>query len=864
MIRNLLLLAAWVFAACAAINTARADTFTATYAELARSPAGYAASWYNGAVTNDGKFIYGMGHSHNSHGNNGLWVFDPKLQTHQSVSPNTGWLWKWETDANKHDVPKSGHWATLDPVRDKALYDYFGGPNVVALTNRNNHQAFYMPGVDQFWVLAGTTFYQSSPYFGGRFDLKTKRWVYLSKPWGQKAAGDLADFSAGMIAGTPAGWAAPNAATAVCMDLDTAVLFGGMNDASGTVRIIEPNPAGPERYRWAMARAPIHVPAENVRHNAACVGDTVYFISGQERWPNESKLRTPDPAPFWKFHVPARTWTRLPGGPAGAYFTVMAYDAAANALLVYGGSGSNPQNRLWVYDLAAQQWHDLTGTVPNLPRADMHTGGYIPGFGHVYKGGRRFRADGSEMDYTASAMMMKIALTRVATTPEPQPTPTPEPEPAPTPEPTPTPAPAPEPTPTPAPTPEPTPAPVPVPTPADVRAELTKASDALTAAGVLLIRMESAATPTPAPQPAPAPEPAPSPEPQPAPAPEPAPAPQPQPEPAPTPAPEPAPVAAKIVWTKGQLWGLMNRPSNATKHMAFAEGPGGRVYTMGGDWGSGTVGAENSGRQEVYSFHPDSPTDSWRMDAPYCGTPDSPVHWHTDEAGAVWDAKRGLIWKLAGTEYSTTVNDQCEARGGSVKAKVIAFNPATGKWKVPEGFDQTRFGFVTNAVIDPDKDEIVQIIDESARHLNLETGKWTAYPLPKGPLRFNARTARLGRNVWWCNRAQVIESYNLDTHKLTSYSVAPWPVPTEGWEMQMVFPAGDKLLVIRPTSSPYTPRHAALFDPATKAWASIDPGEGWGNSGFMHSSGRVILMGGGINGEAEANKQVWVGTLSGR
>ena len=295
--------------------------------------------------------------------------------------------------------------------------------------------------------------------------------------------------------------------------------------------------------------------------------------------------------------------------------------------------------------------------------------------------------------------------------------------------------------------------------------------------------------------------------------------------------------------------------------MAFAEGPGGRVYTMGGDWGSGTVGAENSGRQEVYSFHPDSPTDSWRMDAPYCGTVENPVHWHTDEAGAVWDAKRGLIWKLAGTEYSTTVNDQCEARGGSVKAKVIAFNPATGKWKVPEGFDQTRFGYVTNAVLDPDKDEIVQIIDESARHLNLETGKWTAYPLPKGPLRFNARTARLGRNVWWTNRAQVLESYNLDTHKLTSYSVAPWPVPTEGWEMQMVFPAGDKLLVIRPTSGPDpAARHAALFDPATATWTKIDQGEGWGNSGFMHSSGRVILMGGGIDGPDYHNKFVWVGT----
>ncbi len=832
---------------CSALpaGVAEAATFTATYTELPRSPANYAASWYSGAVTRDGKFIYGLGHSHNSHGNNGLWVYDPATQAHESVFPSTSWLWKWDTDANKHDVPKSGHWVTLDPGRDKSLYDHFGGPNIVALTNRNNHQAFYMPGVDQFWVLAGTTFYQSSPYFGGRFDLKTKRWTYLSKPWSDPTkADDLADFSTGMIAGKPAGWAAPNAATAVCMDLDTAVLFGGMNDASGTVRIIEPNPAGPEHYRWAMAKAPIYVPAENVRHNAACVGDTVYFISGQERVRGDSVMRTPAVAPFWKFHVPTRTWTALPGGPAGAYFTVMTYDTAAKALLVYGGTGAQPQNRLWVFDLAAQQWHDLTGTVPNLPKADMHTGGYLPGYGHVYKGGRRFNADGSEMDYTASGMFMRIVLHRVPGRGSPVAV-TPQSEPV-------------------------TPPPVPTPPVAaadrdqpivervknrqrlgDEAATVTPRAaverspgdgGAVTAPGQpILERVKARAQSG---QAAVAPH-----------------------EPGITPAgvaPGQVPTTSdiKLTWVRGHIWGLPNRPSNATKHMAFAEGPDGRVYTMGGDWGSGSVAAENSGRQEVYSFHPGSPTDSWRLDAPYCGTPDSPVHWHTDEAGAVWDAKRGLIWKVAGTEYSTMVKDQCEASGGSVKAKVITFNPATGKWKVPEGFDQTRFGFVTNAVLDPDKDEIIQIIDEAAKHLNLQTGQWTSYWLPRGPLRFNARTTRLGRKVWWCNRAQVLEAYDLDTHKLTSYSVAPWPLPPEGsWEMQMVYALGDKLLVMKPTSSPYTPRKAALFDPATAAWTPIDQGEGWGNSGYMHSSGRVILMGGGINGEAEANKQVWVGDL---
>jgi hypothetical protein len=306
----------------------------------------------------------------------------------------------------------------------------------------------------------------------------------------------------------------------------------------------------------------------------------------------------------------------------------------------------------------------------------------------------------------------------------------------------------------------------------------------------------------------------------------------------------------------------MNRPSNATKHIAFAESADGRIYTMGGDWGSGTVNwAENSGRQEVYSFHPDSPTDSWRLDAWDCGTTENPVHWHTDEAGAVWDAKRGLIWKLAGVEYSTTTNDLCEKAGGSVKAKVITFNPETNLWKVPAHVDQTRFGFVTNAVIDPDKDEIIQIIDREAKHLSLQTGQWSSHPLPPSDMRFNVKTARLGRDVWWLNRLEHLESYNLDTHQTVDHG--QWPFPQlEGYGTQMTFAYQDKVLVVPPVSGPpTTPVFASLYDPATKQWQTIPMGEGWGNSGFMHSSGRLVLMGGGINGPEYANHYVWVGDL---
>ena len=367
-----------------------ADTFSATYSELARSPIGGATTWYSGAVTKDGTFIYGFGISHDSARNNALAEYDPKTNTHRIVSPDTSAFYRWQRLVNGvpqdqagsgAEVPKSGHWAPLDPVKNKTLYDYFGGPDIKAITNRNNHQAFYLPALDQFWVLAGAYWDKSSPYFAGRFQRGVDRWAYVSKPWSDPTKSDGADFSAGMIAGQWPGWVPANAATAVCADLNTVVLFGGMSGTGG-VRIIEPNPAGPEPYRWASApKPPIYQPAENVRHNAVCVGDTVYFVTGQERWPNESKLRTPDPAPFWKFHVPSRTWTKLTPGPAGAYFTVMTHDAAANALLVYGGSGgANPSNRLWVYDLTDNTWR--AGSSETTIRRVIREGvfGQMPGF----------------------------------------------------------------------------------------------------------------------------------------------------------------------------------------------------------------------------------------------------------------------------------------------------------------------------------------------------------------------------------------------------------------------------------------------------------------------------------------------------
>lgn len=739
MIRNIALLATWVFAACAAIGTARAE-FTATYTALPNSPTGLARTWYSGGVYDGRCFVYGLGHSHNTNGSNDLYTFCADTG-HRRLQPSTGNKWVYTLNVNH-----SGHWATLAPT--DPLYAYFGGPDINAVTNRNNHQAFTVPWRNEFWVLAGTTFYQEDGHFAGRYSLTSERWSYVSTlgtPAQPELRGGLTQFSAGLIAGTNPGWVGANASVAVCPAIETIVVFGGMQDTSHKVRMIEPNPAGPEPMRWATTtNLPIGLPSENARHNAACVGDTVYFVTGQVRLPNVKCCTTLNPNPVWKFHVPTRTWTRLPDGPPGGYFPILTYDSDANALLYYGGGTGTGSTAMWAMDLTTETWQNLTNTT-TAPRIHHHTGGYLPGFGHVFKGGEIFLADGTK-DTGANARMFKINLTRVEPVATATPTNTP---------------------------------------------------------------------PTSAPQ-------------------------------------EAAPTG--FTWTQIPLPGYPKSPQGSMKHQRLVEGPGGRVYLVGGDWGGGPH--YNTGRQEVYSFDPLSTTGDWRMEAPYCGTLASPTNFHTDEAGVAWDAKRGVFWKLAGTVYGS---DTACPPGTSVKAKVIQFNPATKQWAKPQGFDQPNIGYVTNGALDAD--QMIQITDTAAWHLNLMTGAWKSYALPGDVKRFSALTTRIGRELWFGNQQQAIESYHLDTHALTNHGRPPWPT-APGYGTFMTANAGGKLLVVKPTAGPEEPRHAGLYDPATKHWTVLDQGEGWGNTGVLHSSGQLILMGGGINGPAYHNKFVWIGTLN--
>ena len=88
-----------------------------------------------------------------------------------------------------------------------------------------------------------------------------------------------------------------------------------------------------------------------------------------------------------------------------------------------------------------------------------------------------------------------------------------------------------------------------------------------------------------------------------------------------------------------------------------------------------------------------------------------------------------------------------------------------------------------------------------------------------------------------------------------AFGVVQWASSaTVGTTYTVDLPAGFDLKAIRFYHSGY----ASSTDSVTQTVSA--QGEGWGNAGMLHSSGRLILMGGGINGPQDVNKQVWVGT----
>ena len=294
-------------------------------------------------------------------------------------------------------------WGGSDPSGDNSvrLFDPLANdwshlwPNTngsSGLQNRREHVSFYVPArgaQGELWVLGGEYDPNRANQWGGRFDIATRQWRTFDSP---------AAFAAGLIAGSLAepGQAA---AAAWCSNVNTGIWLGG-GDGNGVqdyTGLIEPNPSGPEPYRFRAIKPRPSPPARwRTVSSMVCVGTNVYLYGGEgqqaDAQGNVSIVALQD---LWRFDLVTQVWTQLAPGGQGGPDLAMTHDPLSQALVVFGhyDSATGDGGRdLWVYDLASNSWSNETaattpvGACPSAMHG--HAGVYAPTVGaHVFHRG---------------------------------------------------------------------------------------------------------------------------------------------------------------------------------------------------------------------------------------------------------------------------------------------------------------------------------------------------------------------------------------------------------------------------------------------------------------------------------------------
>lgn len=330
----------------------------------APDPEVYGKGWATAhwATSIDKMLVWGE-HSHNYKGNNSLRAFDPSSNTWEALWPNT-----W-----------GGKGCSATPE---------GG-----VQNRDNHVSFYVPGrgkKGEFWVLRGaysSTFHRDckgvkGKNYGGRFDLDRKAWVNVAHSKDDFAEGLIKDFAFNDFVGASAqGW---------CAAVDTGVVFGG--GGSDLLQLIEPNPGGPEPYRFWKGVPPGSPPFRSqVQNNGACAGEYFYVYGGRI-----SKTKE-DRNDLWRLHVGTRRWTQMAPAPAARYKPVLTYDSRNHVLVLHGGSGTRDT---WIYHIDANTWKDMTPSMRLAGDRPYRNGGRMGAYSptnnqHIYTGGAASNEDGT-------------------------------------------------------------------------------------------------------------------------------------------------------------------------------------------------------------------------------------------------------------------------------------------------------------------------------------------------------------------------------------------------------------------------------------------------------------------------------------
>ena len=274
----------------------------------------------------------------------------------------------------------------LDPVTMQWTYIF---PNLGltclpnCIPNRDNHVSFYVPAVDELWIVGGSHI-EALPvnqrYYAGRLSLagchpvKTNcaRWVATSLSYDAAFAGVIKNSSFGTAAFI-------DPANAWNSSIDKGITFGGSvgGNPSGRYWLIERNQVGglcggyggTERYIMCEMPSNPKTPAicggtgsgttpgaRDQAHNLLVAGDgpNFYLAAGHCVTANAVNYNTGD---MWRLNGLTGVWTQLanpPWGNTGGYTPACAYDSTRNAVICWVDVA------IYKYDIASNTWADVT------------------------------------------------------------------------------------------------------------------------------------------------------------------------------------------------------------------------------------------------------------------------------------------------------------------------------------------------------------------------------------------------------------------------------------------------------------------------------------------------------------------------
>ena len=137
-------------------------------------------------------------------------------------------------------------------------------------------------------------------------------------------------------------------------------------------------PGGPELYKASRLTIPRPPWRAQCMNCMVSDGKDFYLMGGMYQEPNDPTWR--NRRDLWKFDTTTRTWIELPSPPDVEYAPVLTYDSDRHALVSW------VKNKLYVYDIASNQWSDQTP--PGLACVSNQTGVYAPTAKlHLFEGG---------------------------------------------------------------------------------------------------------------------------------------------------------------------------------------------------------------------------------------------------------------------------------------------------------------------------------------------------------------------------------------------------------------------------------------------------------------------------------------------